>query len=78
MYVPGTLLVALVLAGAYVLLYVVVCDMGKQTTILEGRIMKKATDDIANWRLQHENMSKPFPCVFPQMPPRFRRCRRFI
>ena len=40
--------------------------------------MKKATDDIANWRLQHENMTKPFPCVFPQMPPRFRRCRRFI
>ena len=40
--------------------------------------MKKATDDIANWRLQQENMSKPFPYVFPQMPPRFRRCRRFI
>lgn len=40
--------------------------------------MKKAADDIANWRLQQENLSKPFPYVFPQMPSRFRRCRRFV
>ena len=26
-------------------------------------------DDIANWRLQQENTLKPFPYVFPQMPP---------
>ena len=37
-------------------------------------MMRKPTDDIANWRLQQENTSKPFPYVFPQMPPRFRRC----
>ena len=37
--------------------------------------MRKPTDDIANWRLQQENTSKPFPYVFPQMPPRFRLCR---
>ena len=35
--------------------------------------MKRTADDIANWKLQQENMSKPFPYVFPQMPPRFRR-----
>ena len=40
--------------------------------------MKKAADDIVNWRLQQENLSKPFPYVFPQMPPRFRRCRRIV
>lgn len=39
--------------------------------------MKRPTDDIANWRLQQENTSKPFPYVFPQMPPRFRRCCAF-
>ena len=39
--------------------------------------MKRPTDDIANWRLQQENISKPFPYVFPQMPPRFRRCCAF-
>ena len=39
--------------------------------------MKKNGDDIANWRLQQENKSKPFPYVFPQMPPRFRRCCAF-
>lgn len=40
-------------------------------------MMKRTTDDIANWRLQQENTSKPFPYVFPQMPPRFRRCCAF-
>lgn len=35
--------------------------------------MKRPMDDIAKWRLQQENMSKPFPYVFPQMPPGFRR-----
>lgn len=40
--------------------------------------MKRPTDDMADWRLQQENKTKPFPYVFPQMPPRFRRCRRFI
>lgn len=36
--------------------------------------MKRFMDDIANGRLQQENTSKPFPYVFPQMPPRFRLC----
>ena len=40
--------------------------------------MKRATDDFSNWRLQQKNMSKPFPYVFPQMPPRFRRCCAFM
>ena len=41
--------------------------------------MKKPTDDTANWRLQQENnTSKPYPYVFPQMPPRFRRCCAFM
>ena len=40
-------------------------------------MMKRHMDDIANWRLQQENTSKPFPYVFPQMPPRFRRCCAF-
>ena len=40
--------------------------------------MKKETDDIARWRLQHKNMSKSFPYVFPKMPPRFRRCCAFM
>ena len=40
-------------------------------------MIRKPTDDIANWRLQQENRSKPFPYVFPQMPPRFRRCCAF-
>ena len=40
--------------------------------------MKKADDDFSNWRLQQENMSKPFPYVFPQMPLRFRRCCTFM
>lgn len=40
-------------------------------------MMKRHMDDIANWRLQQENTSKPFSYVFPQMPPRFRRCCAF-
>lgn len=36
--------------------------------------MKKTTDDMAVWRLRQENMSKPFPYVFPHMPPRFVCC----
>ncbi len=39
--------------------------------------MKRPRDDIANWRLQQENKSKPFPYVFPQMPLRFRKCCAF-
>ena len=35
--------------------------------------MKRPIDDIANWQLQQENTSKPFPYIFPQMPPRFQR-----
>lgn len=38
---------------------------------------KHQTDDFADWRLRQENTSKPFPYVFPQMPPRFRRCCAF-
>lgn len=39
--------------------------------------MKRFMDDIESWRLQQENISNPFPYVFPQMPPRFRWCRCF-
>ena len=39
--------------------------------------MKRETDDMENRRLQQENISKPFPYVFPKMPPRFRRCCSF-
>lgn len=39
---------------------------------------KYQADDFALWRMRQENISKPFPYVFPQMPPRFRRGRRFI
>ena len=28
----------------------------------------------SKWKLQQENISKPFSYVFPQMPPQFRRC----
>ena len=52
--------------------------MGKQAKNSEGGIMKRATDDFSNWRLQQENMSKLFPYVFPQMPPRFQRCCVFM
>lgn len=40
-------------------------------------MVKRPKNDIANWRLQQENTSKPFSYVFPQMPPRFRRCCAF-
>lgn len=40
--------------------------------------MKRIEDDFAEWRLQQENQSKPFPYIFPQMPPRFRRCCRLL
>lgn len=33
---------------------------------------------MANWRLRQENDSQSFPYVFPQMPPRFRRCCAFM
>lgn len=39
--------------------------------------MKRNDDDFAAWRVQQENASKPFLYVFPQMPPRFRRCCAF-
>lgn len=35
-------------------------------------------DDMADWRLRQENLAKPSPYVYPQMPPRFRRCRVFM
>ena len=56
----------------------VVRDMGKQAKNSEGGIMKRTTDDFSNWRLQQENMSKPFPYVFPQIPPRFRLYRSLM
>lgn len=39
--------------------------------------MKRIIDDMAGWRLRQENQAKPFPYVFPQMPPRFRLCCGF-
>lgn len=39
--------------------------------------MKREEDDFAAWRSQKENQANPFPHVYPDMPPRFRRCRRF-
>ena len=62
----------------YVPLYAAWCDMDQQTKISEGEIMKKVTDDFLSWQVQQENISKPFPYVFPQMPPRFRRCCTFM
>lgn len=40
--------------------------------------MKKTMDDMASWRLRQENQEKPFPYVFPKMPPRFRLCCGFV
>lgn len=37
--------------------------------------MKRTRDDFEVWNERKENQAKPFPAVFPQMPPRFRRCR---
>ena len=39
--------------------------------------MKRKLDDFSEWRRQQENQATPFPYVYPQMPPRFRRCYRF-
>lgn len=39
--------------------------------------MKAWRDDVSDWRLRQENLAEPFPYVYPQMPPRFRRCRAF-
>lgn len=39
--------------------------------------MKQEEDDFAAWRGQKENQASPFPYVYPDMPPRFRRSRRF-
>ena len=39
--------------------------------------MKRWTDDMADWRLRQENLARPFPYVYPQMPPRLRRCCAF-
>ena len=36
--------------------------------------MKKITNDMTRWQLRQENLSRPFPYCFPQIPPRFRRC----
>ena len=54
------------------------CNENKQTKISEDVIMKWSTDDFSNWQTQQENMSKPSPYVFPQMPPQFRRCCAFM
>lgn len=52
-------------------------DIDEQKEKTEDVAMKRTTDDMVAWRLQQENLSKPFPYAFPQMPPRFRRCRAF-
>lgn len=39
--------------------------------------MKWEEDDFAVWRRQQENRATPSSYVYPQMPPRFRWCRRF-
>jgi len=69
---------ALALAGAYVLFYVVVWCILIIVKRSKGALMRRhQTDDFADWRLRQENISKPFSYVFPQMPPRFRRCCAF-
>jgi len=66
------------LAGAYALLYAAArFDIYKKSKERFTLVRKDQTDDVSYWRLQQENTSKHFPYVFPQMPPRFRRCRRF-
>ena len=32
---------------------------------------------MTDWRLRQENLARPFPYVYPQMPPRLRRCCAF-
>lgn len=39
--------------------------------------MRREEDDFTVWRSRKENQASPFPHVYPDMPPRFRRCRRF-
>ena len=36
--------------------------------------MKRETDDLVEWSRGRANRAEPYPYVFPQMPPRFRRC----
>ena len=38
------------------------------------RALKRETDDFTEWSRNRANRAKPYPYVFPQMPPRFRRC----
>lgn len=40
--------------------------------------MKAANDDFEVWREQQEREKKPFPYVFPQMPPRFQHCCKWF
>lgn len=39
--------------------------------------MRREQDDFTVWKRQQENRATPASFVYPQMPPRFRRCRRF-
>ena len=39
--------------------------------------MRREEDDFTVWRQQQENRSTLPPYVYPDMPPRFRLCRRF-
>ena len=39
--------------------------------------MKREEDDFSAWRQRQKNQAAPFFYVYPQMPPRFRWCRRF-
>ena len=39
--------------------------------------MKREEDDFAAYRQQQKNQAAPFSYIYPQMPPRFRWCRRF-
>ncbi|MDE6455256.1 MAG: hypothetical protein K2L38_04970 [Dysosmobacter sp.] len=39
--------------------------------------MKREEDDSTAWRSRKENQIDLFPYVYPDMPPRFRRCHRF-
>ena len=39
--------------------------------------MRREEDDFTAWRRQQENRAAPFSYIYPQMPPRFRWCRRF-
>lgn len=39
--------------------------------------MKREEDDFAAWRSRKENQASPFPYVYPDMPPQFRRYHRF-